>query len=95
MRSPEGQEFPNTGCFLEVIEHRKIVMTDALGPGFRPSAEPFFTAIITLEPECEGTRYTARALHKNEIDRQKHEQMGFHEGWGQCLDQLVAIARTL
>ncbi len=42
-----------------------------------------------------GTRYTATAMHKSAADRQKHEAMGFHEGWGKCLDQLVALAKTL
>jgi len=22
-----------------------------------------------------------------------HEKMGFHQGWSQCLDQLVALAK--
>ncbi|WP_296435047.1 MULTISPECIES: SRPBCC domain-containing protein, partial [unclassified Rhizobium] len=29
MRSPEGQEFPNRGVYLEVIENEKLVFTDA------------------------------------------------------------------
>src|ERR1700759_4706284 len=67
MRSPEGQEFPNEGCYLEVVENRKLVWTGALGPGYRPrdtTAFPFvFTAIIMLEPHGTGTKYTARVLH--------------------------------
>ena len=33
MRSPEGEDCPNVGCFLELVEARKIVWTDALAPG--------------------------------------------------------------
>lgn len=95
MRSPEGEEFPGDGCILEVVENRKLVWTDALLPGYRPAPEPFFTAIITFEPDGSGTRYTARALHKDEAGRKAHEDMGFHEGWGKALDQLVLIAREL
>jgi uncharacterized protein YndB with AHSA1/START domain len=91
MRSPEGQDFPNTGCYLEVIENKKLVFTNALGPDFRPSADPFFTAVITLEPHGTGTKYSALAMHKDELSRQKHEEMGFHAGWGMCLDQLVEL----
>src|SRR5690606_3061016 len=29
MRSPEGQEFPNPGIYLELIPNQKIVFTDA------------------------------------------------------------------
>src|ERR1044072_9118133 len=45
MRSPERKDFPNIGCFLEVVERKNLVFTDALGPGYRPSNDPFFTAI--------------------------------------------------
>jgi len=95
MRSPQGEDFPGVGCFLEIVEGRRLVWTDALGPGFRPSAKPFFTAIIALEDYGAGTKYTARALHKDETDRKTHEDMGFHTGWGTALDQLVALAKTL
>lgn len=97
MRSPEGQEFPGTGCYLEVIENERLIWTSALQPGFRPtprSDEMLFTAVISLEPQGKGTRYTAVAIHSNEEDCQKHAQMGFHDGWGKALDQLVAMVKT-
>jgi uncharacterized protein YndB with AHSA1/START domain len=89
MRSPEGQDFPNTGCYLEIIPNQKLVFTDALGADFRPNEKAFFTATILLEPHGTGTKYTAIALHKDEVTRQQHEDMGFQAGWGKCLDQLV------
>ena len=94
MRSPEGQEYPNVGCYLEVVPNERLVWTDALLPGYRPSEEPFFTALLTLEPRGTGTLYTAVAMHRDEDNRKKHEEMGFHEGWGQVLDQLVAYIKT-
>lgn len=98
MRSPEGQEFANDGCYLEIVENRKLVWTGALAAGFRPRSTagfPFvFTAIITLEPHGAGTKYAARVLHADAEGRQKHEAMGFHAGWGKALDQLVALAKT-
>jgi uncharacterized protein YndB with AHSA1/START domain len=42
-----------------------------------------------------GTKYTAVAIHKDEEGRKKHEEMGFHDGWGTVLDQLVALAKTM
>jgi len=95
MRSPEGDEFPSAGCFLEVVENERLVWTDALEPGFRPAAEPFFTAVITIEPAGTGTRYVARAIHREPADREKHEEMGFHDGWSTALDQLVDVAKGL
>jgi uncharacterized protein YndB with AHSA1/START domain len=95
MRSPDGKEFPNVGCYLEVVPIERLVWTDALLPGYRPSQTPFFTAVITLEPQGTGTRYTATAIHRDEAGRKRHEEMGFREGWGKALDQLVAHARSL
>lgn len=95
MRSPEGEDHDNVGCYLEVVENERLVFTDALGPGWRPNPEPFMTAVVSIEPHGDGTKYTAIALHKDEADRAKHEEMGFHEGWGKALDQLVEHAKSL
>ena len=96
MRSPEGQDFPNLGCYLEIVPGRKLVWTDALEPGFRPARNqpgphcPFqFTAFVLLEPRGAKTKYTAIVLHKDEASRNQHDAMGFHSGWGTALDQLV------
>jgi len=91
MRSPEGNEFPNRGVYLEVIENERLVFTDAYTKAWEPSEKPFFTAVLTFEDEGAKTRYTARALHWTVADRETHEKMGFHEGWGQCADQLTAL----
>jgi len=106
MQSPEGQKFPNDGCFLEIIKYEKLVWTNALQPGFRPAKQPeaspgheceefLMTATIALEPHGNGTKYTALVQHANKEDRIKHEKMGFNEGWGTCLDQLVAMIKKM
>jgi uncharacterized protein YndB with AHSA1/START domain len=99
MRSPEGELHPHTGCWLEVVPQQRLVWTDALGPGFRPAPKPFvpffITAIITLRPEGSGTRYTATCLHAGEAESKQHAEMGFFDGWGAALDQLVAQARLM
>jgi uncharacterized protein YndB with AHSA1/START domain len=104
MRSPEGREFPNVGCYLEIIPNEKLVWTSALEPGYRPSKSLSantssvtfpFTAIISLEPHEQGTKYTALVLHREEEDCQKHKDMGFQDGWGKALDQLVAHMKKL
>ncbi|MBC7645751.1 MAG: SRPBCC family protein [Pseudopedobacter sp.] len=95
MRSPEGQDFPGVGCYLEVVEKERLVFTDALTPGYRPSSAPFFTAVITLEPYGTGTQYRVVAMHADEATRDKHEEMGFEKGWNQCLDQLIEVAKGM
>jgi len=95
MRSPEGQEFPNQGIYLEVVPNERLVFTDAYTSAWEPSAKPFMTGIITFAPEDGKTRYTARVLHWSAADRQTHEEMGFHEGWGKATDQLVELVASL
>jgi len=89
MRSPEGQEFPNLGCYLDVVPEERLIFTDTLLPGFRPSPNPFFTAALLLAPNGSGTRYTAIALHGDAEGRKKHEEMGFYDGWNTVIDQMV------
>ena len=103
MQSPEGQQFPNTGCYLEVIENEKLTWTNALLPGFRPAPFPkpseigafFMTATIQLAPHGTGTRYTATVRHGDEAGRKQHADMGFEQGWGTALDQLLVYARQM
>ena len=105
MRSPEGQEFPSAGCYLEIVPNERLVWTSALEPGFRPAkrtAEPghecadlLFTAIISLEAQGSGTQYTARAVHGDAESCRKHAEMGFHEGWGAAFEQMLELVRGM
>jgi uncharacterized protein YndB with AHSA1/START domain len=94
----------NVGCYLEVVPNEKLVWTSALGPGYRPAIrasgggsceELYFTAVILLEAQGKRTKYTAIAIHGDEATSKRHEEMGFHQGWGKALDQLVALAKAL
>jgi uncharacterized protein YndB with AHSA1/START domain len=103
MQSPEGQEFPGTGCYLEVTPQEKLVWTNALLPGYRPSFIPekcgtddagfMFTAMIELADHAQGARYTATVIHADEAGCQRHAAMGFESGWGTALDQLIAMIK--
>jgi uncharacterized protein YndB with AHSA1/START domain len=37
MRSPEGQEFPNSGGLLDVVKNERFVLTDAYTKAWEPS----------------------------------------------------------
>lgn len=105
MVGPEGFDtgHGNAGCVLEVVEGRKLAWTSALGPGYRPAemaaegCESFpMTAIVTFADAGDGkTQYKAVALHKDAADRDKHAEMGFHEGWGTTAGQLEEFAKGL
>lgn len=94
---PDGAELSNAseGCILEAIPERLLVFTDALRGGWRPNAEGFMTARITLSPEGSGTLYHAQVLHADAEACARHEAMGFHDGWGAALSQLETLAATL
>jgi len=100
MRSPEGGEFPSIGCYLDVVPNRRLVWTNALGPGFRPVPASgidgffFFTGIVSFTPDGDGTRYRACVVHGTPEDCRKHADMGFTAGWNQALDQLIAFMAT-
>ncbi|MBK7774795.1 MAG: SRPBCC family protein [Sandaracinaceae bacterium] len=95
MRSPEGEDMPNEGIYLEVVPNQKLVITDAFRAGWMPTAAAFMVIVLTFTPEDGKTRYIARARHWTKEAAEQHEQMGFHTGWGICADQLVALAKTL
>jgi uncharacterized protein YndB with AHSA1/START domain len=108
MRSPEGQELPHVGCLLELVPNEKMVMTNVLEPGYRPAPDKQggenaveecttipFTSILTLEERGGKTEYTVVVMHKDEAGRKRHEEMGFHEGWGTCLEQLIEVVMGL
>ncbi|KQO94227.1 SRPBCC family protein [Methylorubrum extorquens] len=95
MRSPDGQDLPNRGVYLEVVPDTRLVVTDAYRSAWVPSEKPFLTVILTFADEAGGTRYTARVRHWTLEDRQAHEAMGFEQGWGICADQLTELVRDL
>ena len=101
MKSPEGQEFPNYGVYLELVKNKRIVWTDAFLPGWIPvedSSDRPFLLVASLDFEDLGggkTKYTAIARHWTVDACQKHKEMGFYEGWGTCIDQLVEYIKGM
>ncbi len=98
MLGPDGAGFDNAGCYLEIVPNRRLIWTGALAPGFRPRSGagfPFlFTAAIAMEPHPTGARYTATAIHADAEGRAEHAAMGFFDGWGKALEQLVAMVKA-
>ena len=92
----EGNLMENEGVYLEVVEGERLVFTDAYSEGWKPAADPFMTAIIDFADARDGgTTYTATARHRSVEARQKHEDMGFFDGWGTVATQLEAYAQRL
>ena len=95
MRDPQGNDMPNRGIYLEVVKNSRLVFTDAYTQDWEPAEKPFMTVVLTFDDEGGKTRYTARVKHWTVADRETHEKMGFHEGWGRCADQLEALVARI
>jgi uncharacterized protein YndB with AHSA1/START domain len=91
--SEDGGDFtPHlSGCFLAIDDQQRIVFTNSLVAGWRPAEQPFMTAVITLKDHPAGTDYVAYVMHKNNADRNMHEEMGFYDGWGTVTEQLARL----
>jgi uncharacterized protein YndB with AHSA1/START domain len=95
MEGPDGTKMPNRGVYLEVVKNEKLVFTDAYAKAWEPSGKPFMTVTLTFENQGGKTKYTARVRHWTVADREAHEKIGFHQGWGIATDQLEALAMKL
>lgn len=93
----DGQEFPNLGCFVEVVPMERLVWTSMLFPGFRPAVfdDIPITAIVTMETAGTGTRYVFTALHRDEADFEKNKESGWQQGTEIAVDQFVAHVKSL
>jgi uncharacterized protein YndB with AHSA1/START domain len=93
----DGQEFPNLGCFVEVVPLERLVWTSMLFPGFRPAVfdDIPITAVVTMETAGAGTRYVFTALHRDEADFEKNKESGWQEGTEIAVDQFVEHVKSL
>ena len=94
MEGPCCEKVVNVGCYLETTPNRRVVFTDTLSAGYRPTGDSFMAGVISFDPIEGGTRYRAMIRHKNTEDRDKHLAMGFEDGWGKALDQLVELCQA-
>ena len=94
----DGQEFPNLGCFLDVVPLERLAWTSMLFPGYRPAVfdDIPITAIVTMQTVGTGTRYVFTALHRDEADFEKNKESGWQQGTEIAVDQFVehVIAMT-
>ena len=40
-------------------------------------------------------KYSALVIHGDEETRAKHDALGFQDGWGKALEQLVSLAKSM
>ncbi len=93
MYGPDGEVHANPGTVIAWDEGKRFAFTDAITGDLEPSG-PFMIGIWSIEPEGDGTRYTARARHWKAEDSARHKEMGFEQGWGTVADQLAALCES-
>lgn len=97
-RSDDGHAFvPHSdGIFLVVEPQDRLVFTNAIDSGWRPAAPaPVpMTAEVTLTDHAEGTDYRVTVRHGDPADRDRHEELGFFDGWGAVTASLAALVEA-
>lgn len=96
--SDDGNNFaPHTdGIFLVVETERRLVFTNAITSGWRPAVpEPVaMTAEVLLTDHPDGTDYRAIVRHMDSSTRERHEQLGFFDGWGAVTQALADVVEN-
>ena len=82
--------------FLVVDLHERLVFTNAVDSSWRP-AEPApvpMTAEITLAEHADGTEYSVVVRHRSPSDRDRHEELGFYDGWRSVTAALATLVES-
>ena len=89
MRDAAGRDYPNR-LAVEAVEPGRMLR---LSVPDGDDAPPFPGAVGELRflPDPIGTRFVAHWRHPTPEMARKHQEMGFHIGWGETLDKLAAV----
>lgn len=96
--SDDGTAFvPHTdGIFLVVDPGIRLVFTNAIDSAWRPATpQPVaMTAEIILADHPDGTDYRIVVRHGDPATRDRHEELGFFDGWGAVTAALAAFTEA-
>lgn len=96
--SEDGEDFvPHTDSIFLVVEPDvRLAFTNAVDSAWRPAppAPVSMTAEINLLDHPDGTDYRVTVRHGDPDARDRHEQLGFFEGWGSVTAALAAVAES-
>lgn len=96
--SDDGQAFvPHTDSIFLVIEpESRLVFTNAINSAWRPAAPaPVpMTAEVVLVDHPAGTDYRVVVRHGNPAERDRHEELGFFDGWGSVTAALASLVES-
>ena len=107
MRSPDGQEFPVQGKFIEIVKNEKLVYTDDMYKqadfwkamiGGKVGSDVDFSAVqlivtVTFEDEGARTKFTLITRFVTNGLRDAMVGMQMAEGWTSSLEKFVEELR--
>ena len=87
MRGPDGNDFPFSGTYREIVSPEKLSWTGEFSSG--PADQ--ITTVVTFE-ECDATtKIHARQTFHVMTPEIEHATKGAKQGWTMTLDQLAAF----
>ena len=87
MRGPDGNDFPFTGVYREIVAPAKLSWAGEFASG--PAEQ--MTTVITFEEQGQKTKVHARQTFHVMTPEIEHATKGAHQGWNMTLDQLEAF----
>jgi uncharacterized protein YndB with AHSA1/START domain len=90
---PDGKEYRNEGRYRGVVENERLVFFVA---ALDEQDKPWIEILVTVTFEDAGgdprkTKLTATVHHKTKADRDRHNELGFRDGWGAAWEQLAEV----
>lgn len=96
--SDDGEAFvPHTDSIFLVIEpESRLVFTNAINSVWRPAnpAPVPMTAEVVLADHPAGTDYRVVVRHGDPAARDRHEKIGFFDGWGSVTAALASLVES-
>ncbi|WP_026912086.1 SRPBCC domain-containing protein [Patulibacter minatonensis] len=96
--SDDGTTFvPHTDAIFLVAEpEERLVFTNAVDSAWRPAspAPVAMAAEITFSEHPDGTEYGVVVRHGDPAARDRHEDIGFFDGWGAVTGALADLAES-
>jgi len=87
MRGPNGEDFPFTGTYREIVPPTKLSWTGEFATG--PADQ--ISTIVTFEAQGQKTRIRVRQTFHVMTPEIEHATKGARQGWTMTLDQLEAF----
>jgi uncharacterized protein YndB with AHSA1/START domain len=87
MRGPDGNDFPFTGVYREIVSPAKLVWSGEFSSG--PADQ--VSTVVTFEEEGPKTRVHVRQTFHIMTPEIEHATKGAKQGWTMTLDQLEAF----